>query len=577
MSGSAPRAARLAAFAEAERAGDAEAMAAAALALADGRPFGADPGRVPAFLHAAYERSAGRRRVELAVALARTWVYASRPDRAAEFAAEAERVAVTLDDPTLVAAALDASLLVHWGPDDLATRAGLAARLDVVVAHVPDVESRMSAHLWSLTTALEALDAIAVRRQVHALETLAEEAGTPRTGFYAAARRGMLALLEGDPETAQACQERAGSLGEAAGEADTVAIVHTLAAGVARQRGDRAALAGEAAVYETFGLAEGVPAVAAEAVLLWLEGGEVDRAASLLAQLAGPDFAAVPRDHDWLLVLATLGEVAARLRDEPRCRAGLELLEPYAGRGVVNAGAVAFAGVVDDVLARLASALGRADDADRWRATAGEAYRRLGATWLLGRLGAPTATAGWTAELVPGTAGTWTVGTAGTRAAVPDMRGLRYLHLLLERPGVDVPALDLAAAVAGHGGVQQADVGELVDRRAVAAYRQRIADLEAELAEAEQWADPARAARARDEHEALVAHLAQSVGVRGRQRLVGSSSERARVAVRKAIAAAIERLAEVDPALARLLRNTVRTGRVCRYEPDPTHPVQWSL
>ena len=31
------------------------------------------------------------------------------------------------------------------------------------------------------------------------------------------------------------------------------------------------------------------------------------------------------------------------------------------------------------------------------------------------------------------------------------------------------------------------------------------------------------------------------------------------------------------PALGRLLRDTVRTGTVCRYDPDPTRPVRWLL
>jgi hypothetical protein len=49
------------------------------------------------------------------------------------------------------------------------------------------------------------------------------------------------------------------------------------------------------------------------------------------------------------------------------------------------------------------------------------------------------------------------------------------------------------------------------------------------------------------------------------------------VAVRKAISAAVERIDTLDPALARLLRDTVRTGAVCRYEPDPGRPVTWML
>ena len=47
--------------------------------------------------------------------------------------------------------------------------------------------------------------------------------------------------------------------------------------------------------------------------------------------------------------------------------------------------------------------------------------------------------------------------------------------------------------------------------------------------------------------------------------------------MRKAIAAAITRVNEVDAATGRLLRDSVRTGSVCSYEPDPHRPVQWVL
>ena len=57
----------------------------------------------------------------------------------------------------------------------------------------------------------------------------------------------------------------------------------------------------------------------------------------------------------------------------------------------------------------------------------------------------------------------------------------------------------------------------------------------------------------------------------------GSSGERARVAVQKAITAAIDRIATVDEPLARHLRSCIRTGLMCSYEPDPAAPYIWML
>src|SRR6516165_2907113 len=307
---SAARAGYARAYDKARAAGDIEAMTEAALGLAATQTFGTVPGRVPAFLHEAYSLTRGEQRARLAVALARAWAYGYDPARAARFAAEALAYAEAHDDPPLLAAALDAHLLVHWGPDDLGERLSMTARLEDTVAHVADVESRMSAHLWRLTTALECLDLAAVRRQVRALDLLAAESGTARARFFAASRRGMYALLSGDLDAAGRALREVAAAGAEAGEPDTLLIEHMLAAGIARQAGDVAALAREAAMYEEFGVHEAVTWVAAEAGLLWVAAGELDRARALLYQLAGPDFSGIARDLDWLLMVAELTEVA---------------------------------------------------------------------------------------------------------------------------------------------------------------------------------------------------------------------------------------------------------------------------
>jgi hypothetical protein len=72
--------------------------------------------------------------------------------------------------------------------------------------------------------------------------------------------------------------------------------------------------------------------------------------------------------------------VAAAVELFDVARDGAAALEPYAGRGVLNAGAVTFHGVVDDYLYRARRALGDSD-ADRWRHAAQSAYRRIGARW----------------------------------------------------------------------------------------------------------------------------------------------------------------------------------------------------
>ena len=296
---------------------------------------------------------------------------------------------------------------------------------------------------------------------------------------------------------------------------------------------------------------------------------------------------------------------------------GAELLEPYAGRAVINAGAVTFHGVVDDyvfrayaalrglrggaqpdggvpgsgVATRAAEAAGAPGGAGPvaasvvagWHDRAASCYLRLGAPWWRDRLergaaGSGARRPGAVAHLRrigPG----WIVGFDQATFSLPDLKGLCYLSELLGRPAADVAASQLAAAGAGHAGtvITGQGAGEIADARALAAYRQRLGDLDAELAEARSWADEGRMTRLQLEREALLAELRAAAGLGGRPRRFSSADERARVAVRKAIAAALARIEDGDPGLARLLRDTVRTGTRCRYDPDPARPVSWIL
>ena len=161
----------------------------------------------------------------------------------------------------------------------------------------------------------------------------------------------------------------------------------------------------------------------------------------------------------------------------------------------------------------------------------------------------------------------WSVGIAGAEHLIPDMKGLRYLHALLQRPSVDVAALELVAMVSGAGVTVEQPAVDEVDAEALRAYRQRLRDIDSELDEATSWADDARADRLQDERAALLAEVGRATGLSGRTRLSGGTVERARVAVRKAIDAALKRIEADDPAAARLLRTAVRTGAYCRYEP----------
>jgi hypothetical protein len=173
----------------------------------------------------------------------------------------------------------------------------------------------------------------------------------------------------------------------------------------------------------------------------------------------------------------------------------------------------------------------------------------------------------------------WTVEYADTTSRLRDMKGLCYLAYLVRDPGREFHALDLMRMQMQRDGLgTPVEHGlEVLDPQAKTAYRQRLEELRADLEEAEAFNDTGRAARAREEMEAIGEQLAAAVGLGGRVRTVRSTAERARTTVTQRVRAAIQRIAQQQPALADHLDSRIETGTFCVYRPDPTRPIAWDL
>src|SRR5581483_5163984 len=182
----------------------------------------------------------------------------------------------------------------------------------------------------------------------------------------------------------------------------------------------------------------------------------------------------------------------------------------------------------------------------------------------------------------------WTVRYGDRAARLRDSKGMGYLAELLSRPGTELAAVELqAASSSSHGSIDKLDqaaalgiendLGPVLDARATAHYRNRLAELEAEWQQARLFHDLERVARARAEYDELVAALAAAVGRGRRDRRAGSPAERARVNVTRAIRTTIRHLARHDRVLGDHLAATVVTGRLCVYRPERSAPVQWHV
>ena len=256
----------------------------------------------------------------------------------------------------------------------------------------------------------------------------------------------------------------------------------------------------------------------------------------------------------------------------------------YAGRCVVNAGAVVFAGVVDDYLWRAAvvSADARRDD---WRAAADAAYRRLDAPWWRRRVSAPTSRRGVPVAAPRASDRGARSRCGGCRARrcgrsvrpgearlVPDMKGLHYLHALLQRPGARsarrrCPRWPPDTARRSS----EPDAGERLDRRALTAYRNDCGRSTRSSTRRKSWEDPARAERIEAEREALLRELAGATGLGGRARTMrrdrragpgrGTQGDRSRARPHR----------RRGPGDGPALRRTVHTGSVVPVRAGPGH------
>jgi len=104
-------------------------------------------------------------------------------------------------------------------------------------------------------------------------------------------------------------------------------------------------------------------------------------------------------------------------------------------------------------------------------------------------------------------------------------------------------------------------------------YRERLHTLGKEQAEAERNSDLGQLGLVSTEREALLSELEGAT----RGRLAASHTERARVAVTKAIKTALEKIAANHPDLGAHFLATIRRGYFCAYLPDPRVPAEWEI
>ena len=164
----------------------------------------------------------------------------------------------------------------------------------------------------------------------------------------------------------------------------------------------------------------------------------------------------------------------------------------------------------------------------------------------------------------------WQIEFDGRSVTVRHTKGMDDLGRLIEAVDTELAAVDLIGASITSG-----DTGAVLDANARRQYEDRIRELQAELAEADDDNDIGRAERLTVELDTLVEHLTKAVGLGGKTRRTGTTAERARTAVTRRIRKAIAHLLDLHPPLGRHLDASIRTGTYCAYRPE--RPIGWRV
>lgn len=347
-------------------------------------------------------------------------------------------------------------------------------------------------------------------------------------------------------------------------------------------------------------------------------GGDRKITATILARLSEDGWAALTRSESWLVAAYHLIEAADLLHNHQLAAGLYELLAPFAAYPLVSGPGVACHGSTEHALGVAALTVGFLDNAvghfraaitanirlahwpaavmSRWRLAQALAARhasgdtfeaaqeraraleeavRLGVSLSDGR---PPKAREFVVHRKPDDivfirrGHDWEIILGDRVARVRKSVGLSYLATLVANPGHDIPALQLAvgpgltnSGLVEGGALSNQPVLDDVARRK---YRERLQELESEIEEFELLNDTGRAERARTEREWLLNELISTAGLGGTTRAFAGNSERARIAVGKAIRRALDRVSDADETIGRALASGVRTGMRCTYLPS---------
>ena len=539
-------------------------------------------------------------------------------------ATEAVALARAAGEPIVLARALAAHCDAIAGPDASEQREAESSEVVAIAEQEHDGPLELLGRRLRFVARLEQGDVAGAESDAAAFARRANAIGNPLYSWFVPLWRAQTALANGDIVNARQSVALAREIGATANSLNAPMLATVFDYLTAFRAGEYAQVTVEMEAFLTSNeeLAQYLSSLGGPAIG-YFHAGQHDKATLQLDRALAIGLDQMPWDAEWLPAMVTLLEAASYLR-HPLVAELTTRLEPYAHRFAFEGIGAGLYGSSARFVAMGCSALGRHDDAVRYAEQAlaasrgagamlvADAERTLGdcldgrgdpgdadaavahhatADAIFAAAGRSHAVRGRVAESTPAPAAdavaltddadadnelrregdVWHVAFAGATAIVRHSKGIADLAVLLASPGRDVHVSELEhvprESLGGRG-------GDALDRRAITAYKERLAELAEELDDAEVAHDLGRAEKLRVEYDALIEQLSGSLGLGGRSRVAGPDPvERLRKAVTARVRDSIRRIEGVHPALGRHLANSVRTGVYCSYRPE--HDIVW--
>jgi tetratricopeptide (TPR) repeat protein len=369
----------------AERLGDADRLAAAA--LANTRGYTSEIGLVDAEREAMLRRALDAlpkedpRQARLGSLLAMELHYGGTLDERKRLAEGAVEVARAANDPSLLARVQIERFFAVWCPGTATERRPLVEELEELADALPDPFITYWTGGLSFHVGLEAGEAERVAESHARMREVAESLGEPFAHWFVTWLNAARELFAARLDTAETLIEESVAFALEHGQGDAMIVYVAQLCALRREQGRMDEL--EDVLLQSIEDNPGVPAFGAALALAYTETGRDEQAAAMLETAAADEFGGFGMDVVWMTGMTLYGEVAAHLGATDAAATLSRLMGPFAGQIIWNGASIW--GSVSSVLGRLSAVMGEHEQADSHFAAGEELLERLGAPLYLAR------------------------------------------------------------------------------------------------------------------------------------------------------------------------------------------------